>query len=294
MRNISATALNRLTTMKGVEPVLIVSIQWKAGATAILYSDRKIPNTNIIGKIVSFGNLDNITKISGSGQSQSISIVLSDDDGELKRIINFNDIHKRLVNVYQWFMDISISDKFLLFKGQISSPIIWKEGERTLSFDVVSRLEDNEVGFSAEEGQFPMVPHNLIGKAWPLGFGTNVRVPTLQLNVAVVGTSVDQIAFPDPDLLNKIADNERSAGTQYQAAQYNGFNAVKATRFKSQIKAEIHTVEAAIEALQNNPDADVSALVSQLGTFGFDTSPGDNPGRISPYIPDMPPNTLGG
>ena len=42
-----------------------------------------------------------------------------------------------------------------------------------------------EVGFSAEEGDFPYLPADLVGKAWPMIFGTVQDCPALQVNKAV-------------------------------------------------------------------------------------------------------------
>lgn len=289
MRNMSAAALAKIATEKGIESVLVVRIKWRQNGPVIYYSDRYFSDPKIEGRIISFGDLDNITKISGSGQSQSVNIVFDDKDGYFKTIIDKHDIHKMPATVIQWFTGLPFSDSFILFKGFISSPIAWKEGERTLSFDIVSRLEDNEVGFSAEEGQFPIVPHKLIGKPWPLAFGTNVKVPALRLNEVPTGTTVDQIAFPDPDLLNKIGDNERAAGAQSQAYQTNGHNAAKATRFKSVIQFDIDQVESALAHSAADPDF-VPEL--NLGSGQFSAEVGSQIASISPYVIKLPDNTV--
>ena len=90
--------------------------------------------------------------------------------------------------VYQYFTGFDSADKFLLFSGKLSSPISWSERDRTVKFTILSQLEDKEIGFSAEEGQFPYLPADMVGKAWPMIFGTVVNCPTLQVNKAVTGT----------------------------------------------------------------------------------------------------------
>ena len=91
--------------------------------------------------------------MSDNNSSQSIDITLDDTDGSIKAIFDNTDIHKRDARVYQYFDGLSVSDKFLLFAGKVSSPIIWNERDRTVKFTIISQLEDREVGFSAEEGQ---------------------------------------------------------------------------------------------------------------------------------------------
>jgi hypothetical protein len=74
-----------------------------------------------------------------------------------------------------------LTDKFLLFKGEINSPFVWDEGARTVSFDVTTKIEDVEAGFSMEEGDFPIIPPTMLGKAWPLVFGHVCDVKAVQV-----------------------------------------------------------------------------------------------------------------
>lgn len=158
-----------------------------------VYADREV--LGVPGKIVEIGDLDNVVNVSGSGGSQELSVTLDDTDGSIKSIFDAHDIHKRDARVYQYFSGLDLDDKFLLFAGKISSPISWSERDRTVKFSVISQLEDKEVGFSAEEGQFPYLPADLVGKAWPMIFGTCINVPCLQINQAVTGTTLNGIGI---------------------------------------------------------------------------------------------------
>ena len=186
MRNLSANALTKVATKAGNEPIAIVEVDWVDGP--VLYADRDIASAK--GRILEIGNLDNVINVSDSNSSQEISITLDDTDGTIKAIFDAHDIHKRPVRLYQWFEGLDLADRFLLFAGRLSSPISWNERDRTVSFSVVSQLEDKEIGFSAEEGQFPYIPKDLVGKPWPIIFGTVADVPCLRFNKAVTGTSM--------------------------------------------------------------------------------------------------------
>ena len=190
MRNLSANALAKIATTHGNEPITIVEIDWVEGATggAKLYADRNI--TGIPGRILEVGDLDNVIDITDNDNSQELSMTLDDTDGTIKAILDTNDIHKRDARVYQWFEGMDIVDRFLLFAGKISSPITWNQREQTVAFTIISQLEDKEVGFSAEEGQFPWIPKDLIGKAWPMIFGKVQDVPAMQFNQAVKGSTL--------------------------------------------------------------------------------------------------------
>lgn len=206
MRTISALALQTLVTQKGIEPLILIEVYWD-GVNSTTYCDRKFEFAGVQGKILEVANLDNVVNISGSSNSQSIGIKLDDIDGSIKNIYDNIDIHKKKVIVYQWFSDIPFSDRFVLFTGQINSPIIWSAGERTLSFDVVSQLEDAEIGYSVEEGDWSYIPSDLIGKAWPLPFGTCPQIPlSLQIEPIPTGTTTEGFGFHDENLEKQMYD----------------------------------------------------------------------------------------
>lgn len=187
MRNLSVNALAQIATKLGSEPVTIIEVDWVQDVEGSSYADRDIGN--IQGRILEVSNLDNVINVSENNSSQEISIVLDDTNGTIKTILDTYDIHKRSARVYQWFEGMAIDDKFLVFAGKISSPIIWSERDRSVSFTVISQLEDKEIGFSAEEGDFEWIPKDLIGKTWPMIFGTVQDSPCLQFNKAVAGTT---------------------------------------------------------------------------------------------------------
>lgn len=187
MRSISSNALAKLSQNLGTEPINIIEIQWVDGGERYSYADRDI-EPGVQGKIYDLGELDDVVNIDGGGQSQKITVTMDDVDGSIKQIIDNYDIHKRPCWVYQWFQGLDLSDKFLIFRGQISSPIEWDEGARTVTFDVISQIEDVWFGFSAEEGFFFNMPQDLVGKAWPVVFGTCLNVPALKLKPAIHGT----------------------------------------------------------------------------------------------------------
>lgn len=187
MRNLSANALTKIAEHYGNEPIVILEIAWVTG-TRKHYADRTV--SGIEGKILDISNLDNVIKVSKNDDSQEITAVLDDTNGTIKNIMDTHDIHKRDVWVYQYFEGLDIADRFLLFRGKINSPIIWNEGDQTITISIVSQLEDKEVGFSPEEGQFPHIPKELIGKTWPSIFGTPLDVPAVQIGKAVTGTTL--------------------------------------------------------------------------------------------------------
>lgn len=204
-RNISSAALAKIATKQGIEPVLVIDVQWTAGGAINSYADKDIGVTGVSAAIQDVGGIDDIVAVSLNNQSQKVTVVLNDTDGTIKNIIDNNDIHLRPCSIYQWFTGLAYpTDRFLIFRGQINTPIVWNEGDRTVSFDVISQIEDIEVGFSIEEGDFLSPPRDAVGKAWPLVFGQCINVPALMLTTPRRGFLTTGVGIADPTLPGRI------------------------------------------------------------------------------------------
>jgi hypothetical protein len=220
VRNLTSDALTKLSVRYGNEPIMIIEVAWNDDGI-IPYAEREV--LGIKGRILDISNLDNVITVSKGNDSQEITITLDDTDGTIKAIMNTYDIHKRDAWVYQWFDGLDLADRFLLFRGKISTPIVWKEGDRTITFTLISQLEDKEIGFSPEEGQFPYIPSELIGRTWPSIFGTPLDVPAVRIGAAVTGTTLCGVgvvsgeAYHDAEELggNPPATYEQAARANY-------------------------------------------------------------------------------
>ena len=202
MRTISAPSLAKLAQNLGTEPVNIVEIQWTEGGERFSYCDKEV--IGLRAKILELSGLDFVIQISGGSDSSQVNVVLDDTDSEIKNLIDNYDANKRPVWIYQWFQGLAESEKFLIFRGEIRSPFVWDEGDRTVSFSVVSKIEDAEVGFSIEEGNFPQPPDELIGKPWPIAFGTVCDIQALQATSPRQGILKSGVGISDFTLSNRI------------------------------------------------------------------------------------------
>ncbi len=197
MRQLSGDALTKLARKTGNEPVAIVEITWHAGTT-ISYADKELPG--IKAAIIQLSDLDEVIKLDIGSTTANISMTLDDTDGEIKALMDQFDIHKAPVIVKQYFTGLALSDAFELFRGEIYSPIVWDEGDRTVSFEVVSKIYEIEAGFAPEEGQFAEIPLELTGKAWPMGFGTPMHVPATKNSQVISATAMSIGGIPDATL----------------------------------------------------------------------------------------------
>jgi hypothetical protein len=180
MRDVTPQTLKFLAKNRGVELILLIGVQWVDGGEEILYSDQKIDGADYpYPRVLEISNFDTLQTVSNITDSQSISVTVNDSDGKIKEIIDSNNICKQPASVYFLFKGLTLAHKVPFFTGLISGPIVWDEGSRSLSFNILSELHTIDVGFSMEEGDFPSVPEEALGKAWPLVFGQVCNMPTV-------------------------------------------------------------------------------------------------------------------
>lgn len=208
MRTLSAVVQATIANYLGLEPVNILEVQWGDDLNGpwSKYADKDIVGYefDIGGKILSISNLESIIKLDSQGQTQGLSVTLSDTQGDLKTIFNSNDLHGKQCRLYQWFEGLPLSERFKLYEGEITSPIAWHEGERTLAFEVITKLADKEVGFSPEEGYFEFLPEEAYGKPWPLVFGKVQNVPVVRLSEIPNSQTAEPLGVADPTLSSRI------------------------------------------------------------------------------------------
>ena len=202
-----ASIASELAINFGTEPLMRVEVDWDGSTTS--YSDK-----GANGKILSLSGLDAIVKVGSTGSSGQIDVTLDDTDGSIKALLNINDIHKKPARVYQTFE--GVGQGALLFSGQVSSPIEWDEGSRQISFTIVNIIEDRQLGFAPEDGEFDFVAEKAIGVVWPLAFGDVVRVPAVKITEGIRGTSLTrygQITLPELTQLCALATASQQAET---------------------------------------------------------------------------------
>jgi len=244
MRILNPAILAKIATKLGTEPVNILEVQWVADGPFLKYGDKDISIANIDGVILEISTLESVLKLDGAAQSQGISVKLSDSSGKLKDIFNNHDIHGKTCILFQWFDSLPLDEKFKLYEGQITSPIEWSEGDRTLSFSVITQLEDKEVGFSPEEGLFPFIPKDKVGVAWPLVFGTVVAVPAVRLSQIATTIATTTIGIKDPSLRGQLS-----------------FMGVRENELKALF--EFYAFAAAFVSLTADPDGDSNAVAAE-------------------------------
>jgi hypothetical protein len=178
MRTVSAAVQAKLDQNLGTEPIILVEVEWVDG-TPILYSDQEIEGAENI--VVDIGGLDTSKQLIGSNDSLNVNITLDDTSGRLKELDSRIDFHIRPAKIYLLFKGLSVTEKILLVDGKIVTPLEWDSTNKVLRFDILSQLSSVSVGFSMEEGDFPNIPEEALGKAWPLVFGRVCWLPAVKV-----------------------------------------------------------------------------------------------------------------
>jgi hypothetical protein len=220
VKTLSDAVKAKIANNLGIEPVSILEVQWGNATDGpwTNYADKDIKGYEyeIKGKILELTNLESVVKLDMQGQTQGLNVKLSDSGGELKAIFDSIDLHGKRCKLYQWFEGLLLEEKFKLYEGKISSPITWSEGDRTLSFEVITELTDKEVGFSPEEGYFEYLPESAYGKPWPLVFGKVQNLPAVRLSEIPNTLTIEPLSATDPTLAERIAELEEKATTHRQ------------------------------------------------------------------------------
>jgi hypothetical protein len=167
---------------EGIEPIVVVKLFLNV---TYCYGDevKTINNITFNGKILEVGEIRSEKTSDSMGNIQSITIKLDDTDGSLKNILTSVQFAGRLASVYHLFE--GISDLTELLTGMITTPITWSESDKTLTFDIVAKIDSKEIGCFFEEGSLNLpgqiMPEGSYNQKIPIVFGTVANVPALKI-----------------------------------------------------------------------------------------------------------------
>jgi hypothetical protein len=209
---------------QGAEPYIEIEIDWADDLT-VTYNDKN----GLILDISDFNTVVNTNTVSNT----EISFTLDDTTAQVKPIFDSFDIHKRPVRIYKLFTGIS---RFLVFEGQINSPVVWVEGDRLLNLTALSYIEDAAVGYTPFEGQYG----NDTPTPWPMAFGDVLHVPAVRVRSPINTTLKTRLCIPDVTLYYKQDAIIQAYFEQLALVQYYAIAAQK-------YKAKAPSVEAIVD-----------------------------------------------
>lgn len=193
MRTITTNATNMKNTLLGVTPINILKIEWSTGTA--YYADQPVTLTGLSaeGSILDISILSDQVKSDNVGTISTASVTLDDLSGDLKTLVDTTIIEGTICTIYQYFKGNTVDDLITLLKGRIISDVIWSEGERTLSFDIETYIKDDVVGYAPEEEDLTDINPAAVGKPYPLGFGSPLKVPAVRALKQFTGTLKDGV-----------------------------------------------------------------------------------------------------
>lgn len=206
MRTFSTSVSEALAKKFGLNVTLFIGVEWSDGAE-FFYCSEEFPGTK--KALVSISGLETTKLVTGSGASQSVSVVLSDTEGDLTDILNTIDIHKRPAKVYMGFDNVPIDQSIALIEGEINSEMVWDEKARTLSFTILSKIEGRQFGFAVEDGLFEKVDQSVRSTPWPFRFGETCAYPAIKVRNGVQGILRLGQGVLDPTLDAKICQAQQ-------------------------------------------------------------------------------------
>lgn len=147
----------------GLEPVLLLKVE--VPNNYLYFSDKKINADGIawLGRILSVGDLTTEQKASGIGSIASVNFTIEATDRVLMDNYRLCGCNARIYHKYE-----GVDETILLFSGKVSTPFEWRESDMTLSFDIVSNVDSEEVGKEILESDYVGAVAGIV----PISFGT--------------------------------------------------------------------------------------------------------------------------
>jgi len=193
MRTLTVNTQNKTVQRLASEPILILQIDWSNGTQ--YYGDKSfvLSGNNVQGKLLEFSPIEASGKQDTGGEVSTASVTIDDVDGTLKVIVNTLIVPGTLATVYHHYEGNAWTDKTLVFKGKLNGTIVWEEGERQLSFDIESYIDDAEVGYAPEEGDLANQNPDTYGVMWPIVFGAVKKIKAVPVIKGALGNNTDGI-----------------------------------------------------------------------------------------------------
>jgi hypothetical protein len=193
-RTLPASIQTAVDTALGSSPRPAIKVEWTGGTKWYAYSDETVEAVAAEGKLLSFNVVSYSGKQDKIGQVSSVSVTIDDTDLDLHAKLCTEALQgvKALVKLYY-----GATDTVTLTKGKVSNDVTWSEADRTLTFTIDSFEHENEVGYSPVDGDFADLHPDAIGNAWPLCFGSVLRVPAQRVVKPTLGSLANKISNLD-------------------------------------------------------------------------------------------------
>ncbi len=202
MKTLSATLQALVDDGTGLEPVVVLKVEWPSGTKYYTDKDLTLDLSGVStvaakGYILNMGSVTAQLRAITTGSLSSVSVELDDTSGDIKSIVNTDLLISTKATLY-YMLDgcVFYLDAVTLMAGRIASDMSWDEGQRKITFTVDTALSQHatEVGYAPQVADMANLSADAAGKMWPICFGSVVKVPAIQVYKAVRGTLATYLA----------------------------------------------------------------------------------------------------
>jgi hypothetical protein len=181
VRAMTAAAIAKFREPEGVQPILVVELQWTAGIERYGDITRLFGSQLIQGRLAEISKIRSVVGTDMIGVTTTVSVTLIDGDGHLFAKLKAEQIESVVARVLLYEDTLTASDAVILYAGRVGSPVSWDEDTKHVRLDIVSGVTSDDILFTprpqdVNTGQGVM-EEDADGKPWPVILGTARDVP---------------------------------------------------------------------------------------------------------------------
>jgi hypothetical protein len=179
MKILSDEFQEKIDEVEGQKPKIVIVIEWDNGIG--YYSDRILlfDLVSTEARIMNMAELASQKQVGDIGKTESINIILSDIDGEIKKKMDANIVEGTIVKQYITYEAFTLPQSLLIGTYKIGGDITWSEAERTLQLSLETYSGSGQFGFEPTDQQLINIEEATQDTEWPVAFGTVLRVPAI-------------------------------------------------------------------------------------------------------------------
>lgn len=239
----------------------------QASSTVKFFSDKIIYADDGVtvlfpGRITQISNINASVNYDGQNSTSDVTVTIDDNDMYILDLLGTYNIQKVSAFLYLYFTGMGVADMIPLFEGEIVSGFSWSDKDKSATFTILNHIEEKEVGYSPEQGYYPDLPAEMIGKPWPFGYGSIIKSKAILIDVAPVCVTTAPMGWHDPTLPNEIGRLYTIASQYYGIALlyyigaleaiYSGLDPTPYYAVADQavaVMSEVYTNQASLQAI---------------------------------------------
>jgi hypothetical protein len=211
----------------GIEPIVFAIFDW-IGFGRATYATKNFGG--IKGRILNISALGSSLRSDNSGSVSAINISLDDSDGEMKAAFDNGNLEDSVCRISIFYDGLftdsewealtteqkaTYSQATQIYKGKVTGPFVWRDGDRILDVQVETKIKNGDVGYAVKRGEYTDIPDFSLDKVWPIVFGKCTHVPGVLVVRAPTTTLRSSVKFVDPSRVDRELYKDLKTGDGY-------------------------------------------------------------------------------